>query len=575
MTESRLAAIEYAERSEWRKLKKQLREDPICARHVDEFGMLPLHWACTDRGVPRSLLSKLITLNQDALFTANKGGLLPLHIAVKAKNDLPIIKMIQRAFPTSIFAQTLTGETVLDLGKSVGLPEESMEFLRKTFEMEEENYYARHGATSQYPTKIDPDESSSSSREENNQPQRQPLRTARSMSLGKELPPRWQQEKRCNICKTKFGYLKSRHHCRNCGMSVCGAHSKKKMNLSRFGLNTPQRVCLICYDEIKNQRTRDPFANAHDDFNDIGQTSAALPHVPLKRPVPDSVEDTYIQEQVDYQPEEIIDDRAKSHSVDTPPQNRVHRSPTTDDIESGRVERMHEMRGNRTRSKKSGREESTRTRPRRGTSAEDRRPLRSKSRSIEHEVEKLERHVWNLMKDKKNMKREIMISKEEIERANRLKMETEYKIAELKQRVRNESAPVARIIDVPDDSEDGVIEKSATHHFLSLALFEKGEFQQAVVELNRSLDLYDENPQVLYDLGRIEFALDHFEEAEEALRSALDLKPTCAKSKSLLAKVLHAIGNHEAAINAYREVLDTESFSDCDEDEVGSSTVGW
>ena len=187
-------------------------------------------------------------------------------------------------------------------------------------------------------------------------------------------------------------------------------------------------------------------------------------------------------------------------------------------------------------------------------------------------MEQLEMHVQDLIKDKEKMKMEIMNSKEEIERANQLRVKTEKKNAILQQqRARNENG--TRFVDIPDVFDDDM--KSKTHHLLSLALFEKGELQQAVVELYRSLDLNDENSQVWYDLGRMEFELKHFAEAQDALESALRLKPTCSKSKSLLPKVLHAIGNHEAAISAYYKIFVTDngSSSDHDHDLVDSSTI--
>ena len=37
----------------------------------------------------------------------------------------------------------------------------------------------------------------------------------------REAPPAWQNSPRCQLCGTDFGILNRRHHCRNCGASVC------------------------------------------------------------------------------------------------------------------------------------------------------------------------------------------------------------------------------------------------------------------------------------------------------------------------------------------------------------------
>ncbi|RHY93027.1 hypothetical protein DYB37_000108 [Aphanomyces astaci] len=55
----------------------------------------------------------------------------------------------------------------------------------------------------------------------------------------------WQYASTCYICRRPFGLLFSRHHCRNCGYSVCGAHSKYKAELVH--LQGPQRVCNSCH----------------------------------------------------------------------------------------------------------------------------------------------------------------------------------------------------------------------------------------------------------------------------------------------------------------------------------------
>ncbi|KAF4318204.1 hypothetical protein BBO99_00007362 [Phytophthora kernoviae] len=61
------------------------------------------------------------------------------------------------------------------------------------------------------------------------------------------FPPRWKQARTCHVCATSFSMMKRRHHCRNCGQSVCSQHSTNRVSLPKFALSEPQRVCDQCF----------------------------------------------------------------------------------------------------------------------------------------------------------------------------------------------------------------------------------------------------------------------------------------------------------------------------------------
>ncbi|RLN86214.1 hypothetical protein BBJ28_00010850 [Nothophytophthora sp. Chile5] len=61
------------------------------------------------------------------------------------------------------------------------------------------------------------------------------------------FPPRWKQARMCHVCASGFSLMKRRHHCRNCGQSVCGQHSTNRVALPKFALTEPQRVCDRCF----------------------------------------------------------------------------------------------------------------------------------------------------------------------------------------------------------------------------------------------------------------------------------------------------------------------------------------
>jgi len=52
------------------------------------------------------------------------------------------------------------------------------------------------------------------------------------------------------ICNTNFSFFNRRHHCRGCGMSVCGTHSQGKAEVP--GHSIVQRVCDECVSSIRS-----------------------------------------------------------------------------------------------------------------------------------------------------------------------------------------------------------------------------------------------------------------------------------------------------------------------------------
>ncbi|KAL8007675.1 putative FYVE zinc finger, Zinc finger, FYVE/PHD-type, Zinc finger, RING/FYVE/PHD-type [Plasmopara halstedii] len=61
------------------------------------------------------------------------------------------------------------------------------------------------------------------------------------------FPPRWKQSSMCHVCACAFSLVKRRHHCRNCGQSVCSQHSTNRVALPKFALSEAQRVCDQCF----------------------------------------------------------------------------------------------------------------------------------------------------------------------------------------------------------------------------------------------------------------------------------------------------------------------------------------
>jgi hypothetical protein len=59
---------------------------------------------------------------------------------------------------------------------------------------------------------------------------------------------------KCHVCNAALRLLRLRHHCRNCGLSVCGVHSKNQVPLPHLGIMKEVRVCDICTRQLVQRR---------------------------------------------------------------------------------------------------------------------------------------------------------------------------------------------------------------------------------------------------------------------------------------------------------------------------------
>lgn len=85
-----------------------------------------------------------------------------------------------------------------------------------------------------------------------------------------EQLPAWEMGSSCALCDVRFRAVQRRHHCRNCGRSVCRRHGKRRVRKLEGGRPRPARerakgmvktrVCLECFERIRRPRGRTPFA---------------------------------------------------------------------------------------------------------------------------------------------------------------------------------------------------------------------------------------------------------------------------------------------------------------------------
>lgn len=445
-------AIRLAEASDWKGLQRLIEKAPEFACESGDYGMLPVHWACTENHVPLALLHRLLAAYPEGASTKNDAELLPLHIAIRACVHAAWLETLLDVYPDAVHVPMSNGVTAWDLAQQVGLSIDAMKvldkYLQEDGQLEHEcpeddgyalvhkdsktadqqcyapsldhewpslrhttgggggargslinlmasqdnsldlpgspiasvsdtsissphdhlvspsststssnarsassvnsapmpltqpvgstfnkqlrgpfhrkhslDYHAQAAAmaaatawqqdprrnrtvlglsngapgsgglmrsqlggrhqslpvipsfeTFQFPiqqTYRDQNDLSSSEEEDENHPnafsggsQRQHQHHRRGLNhsglRSLESPPEWKRDDECSICRASFGMFKLRHHCRNCGKSICSQHSAdKKITMASKGFTTPQRVCVTCFAMITHQRMQE------------------------------------------------------------------------------------------------------------------------------------------------------------------------------------------------------------------------------------------------------------------------------------------------------------------------------
>ncbi|OQS07300.1 hypothetical protein THRCLA_00697 [Thraustotheca clavata] len=446
-------AIELAERSQWQALCELLAEHKHLARESDDFGMLALHWACTDASVTVAAIDALLDAYEAATMRVNKGGLLPLHIAVKAKVDDAILLRLITAYPDALIVNTPTDELPVDLADKVQSP-------AYVWLLEHENAYKIASGL---------------------EPRRQIVPVAPATML----PPRWRQEKECHICQVKFSTFRARHHCRACGASVCSAHSNKRIPLPYLSLTVPQRVCTSCFEEASR--------NGNDDPPTPNRARSQTTMSSLKPPRP--LFPTILPNENDGG---IVMPRLPSKAVP-----RIRTTPRLNSLEEG--------------------------------------PLSKSFEQSDEDFIDMSRYLHG------NRRNEP-------------------------ERMRSSSASTTGS---SFSEKTNGNDMAHTHYLLGAALMERDEFEKAISELRKSIQVNDNDPKVWLALARALHAVCKDDEAEMIARRVLKSQPTGQNGPvlTLLGKILHAKGDTDAAIRIFQHALGTFYLEDDDEVQVGAATT--
>lgn len=578
-----VSALELVENSEWSALSRVLADSPRHAEESDDFGMLPLHWACTDKHVPFQVVKQLVEANPEAVLVKNQGGLMPLHIAVKAKASCEVLRALVEVDDTPLCIETPSGETPAELAEMVRLPKGTVLFLSEREDKLRASGRAparmsRRRTASQPFVDADQDKENMHVNQENTSRSRRAsgrkMRTS-SASISTPLPPRWKLDKKCHICTLKFSYFKSRHHCRNCGESVCNTHSNRRLPLRHFGLDAPQRVCILCYDDLReNGNPPSAVVNLYSQLD-------------RPRPRGTSTTDDHVSAEMSYHNGSDHDDE---DTVAPPPMTTVTRSSSAFSFRHhGSKPPLPGVYSSQGSLESLVFDDNVSLRPRARTELQSSENFNE----MQDQVRELEQHVKELQLTKKRIHQALEESNRKIHSALKEKLRNETRVATLRQ---DDIVDVSRVSDVAEDTDDkkaafareangktssvrelSTMDVASTCNYLGMALFEKGEFSSAILEFRKSLAMNDRDADVWYNLARALHSAEELDDAELAIRKALELRPQSYSSLSLLGKILHSKGDHEESIAVFRQALGimTPGDESDSEDDVGSMTVGW
>ncbi|RLN87914.1 hypothetical protein BBJ28_00020602 [Nothophytophthora sp. Chile5] len=131
MDENRKRVLALAEQGDWAEVLELVETNPALAQAQDDFGMLPLHWACTEAAIELDMLTRLIQAFPQACQLENLSGMLPLHVAIKAKAPGLLINALLNVYPQAALAKDGSGRYPVDLAMATNLPNYTLDLIRK------------------------------------------------------------------------------------------------------------------------------------------------------------------------------------------------------------------------------------------------------------------------------------------------------------------------------------------------------------------------------------------------------------------------------------------------------------
>lgn len=673
----RTDAIKLAKASKWQELRALVDAEPLTAQQKDSYGMLPLHWACTEpHSIGENVLMALLKAYPQGARVVNTAEMLPLQIAIKAEAKIEWLQALLASYPDAVMKKVPSGENAVQLAKKAKLPSRSIKLLEEMYvhvcekagyasdlvgygdeddELHDEAYQPVEKVTVSGIRPMDPSAlesmrnisesrssggaksgsrrssksrafsendfallgqqdglrsgtegsflrqvsgSSNGSGGTNSYCVSKPLPYQTSTKLSSRtvvsLPPRWTNAPNCHICSHKFGPFKKRHHCRNCGQSICSDHSaREKLRLRHYGLNDRQRVCTVCHDTLRN---------ADKELMQPSQSRlAAAPvptHVRRSDDMPRAIQPVASVHQLE---------RHVSAPARQAPGGEyvgIHHQVATLQKQVSQLMEEKEMAESQLKKQAELLEEALHSDPERMTTAIKRRDrlnsypvkLPSTSSAQLDTSTVITSHSSNGVHNGTQpvpigavppAAREI-----DIDQGNGAAFATSSShngtssatIARLRDGLSDlsfvestyeldsdlEDRPTEAFDDIDDDADiianddeddDTNMPEVEVLVNLGLSMLNKGSSSGAVQAFARAVEICPDDPLLYSYLGKAHYADDNLDDAVLALERSLEIEPSAANS-TLLGKILFEKGDHERAIEAYQKSLEIQQGRD-------------
>uniref|UniRef100_M4B5R0 Uncharacterized protein n=1 Tax=Hyaloperonospora arabidopsidis (strain Emoy2) TaxID=559515 RepID=M4B5R0_HYAAE len=134
MASKRLDAVKLAKSSRWDDLRRLVDSEPATAQQVDSYGMLPLHWACTEpQSISEGVLLALLKAFPTGARLPNTAEMLPLQIAIKAQARIEWLQALLASYPDAVLKKAMTGENAVQLARKAGLSSRSIKLLEEMY----------------------------------------------------------------------------------------------------------------------------------------------------------------------------------------------------------------------------------------------------------------------------------------------------------------------------------------------------------------------------------------------------------------------------------------------------------
>ncbi|GLE04405.1 hypothetical protein PINS_up013347 [Pythium insidiosum] len=131
MDAPRRRVLRCAEQGDWEDALALLADNKALAKAQDDFGMLPLHWACTEPSILIDVLKALIEAFPEGCEIENLSGMLPLHVAIKSKLPGLHINALLQTYAEAALIKDGCGRYPIESAMENNLPKYTLDLIRK------------------------------------------------------------------------------------------------------------------------------------------------------------------------------------------------------------------------------------------------------------------------------------------------------------------------------------------------------------------------------------------------------------------------------------------------------------